>query len=363
MRILHFSSAKTWRGGEQQIAYLIEELKALGIEQTVLCVEDSKLQVFCETQNIDYHSYKKVVTISPGPGLRLKKIIQTQNIDLVHLHDAHAHTFACIGASIFGIPTPYILSRRVDFPIKKSFLSRWKYNHPSIKAIICVSNFIKKIIKPDIKDSSKIEVIHSGIDPSRFHFKKNNKLRKEYGIAANIPLIVNVAALAPHKDLYTFIDTAALILQQHPKAMFLLIGGDGGEEQGIRAYIKQKSLSNSIILCGFRNDIPEILPGADLFLFTSETEGLGTSLLDTLACQVPIVATRAGGIPEIIIHEKSGLLADVKDAPGLAHQVLRLLKEEDLRAKVISGGLQKLEGFKKAQTAGQTLEIYRDIIS
>jgi len=314
MKILHFSSAKSWRGGEQQIAYLLQELRLLGIEQQVLCVASSPLATFCTSENFPFETYKKRASIDPIPSLKLRHLVQNHKIDLVHMHDAHAHTFACISASLFGVRTPFVLSRRVDFPIKNNALSKWKYNHKNIKAILCVSNFIKQVITPDIQQTTKIQVVHSGIDLTRFNHKQQSILRESFSIPKDSPLIANVAAIAPHKDYFTFVDTAQMILSKRPEARFLIIGGDGGQEQMIRDYIQQKGLEQQIQLSGFRKDVPVILPEVDVFLFTSQEEGLGTSLLDALACKVPVVATCAGGVPEIIEDGKTGLLAEVKDA-------------------------------------------------
>lgn len=362
MKVLHFSSAKTWRGGEQQIAYLLQELRKLAIEQEVLCVADSPLAAFCSREQFPFTTYKKRTAISPGPARLLRRVVRQKNISLVHIHDAHAHTFAYIALTIFRLSIPLVLSRRVDFAIKQGFLSQWKYNHPAIKTILCVSGFIKKVIEKDIQVAEKIKVVHSGIDLSRFHFQKNNLLKTEFQIPDSSPLIANVAALAPHKDLFTFVDTAALILKQQPAARFLIIGGDGGMEQAIRDYIRQQSLEAYIQLSGFRKDIPEILPGVDVFLFTSEEEGLGTSLLDALACKVPVVATRAGGVPEIIEHLRTGLLAEVKDANTLANHVIRLLDNPSLSHSLIENGLEKLQSFSTAQTASKTLAVYQSIL-
>ncbi|MFT5765243.1 MAG: glycosyltransferase involved in cell wall biosynthesis [Saprospiraceae bacterium] len=362
MKVLHFSSAKTWRGGEQQIAYLLMELRKLNIEQYVLCVANSSMEAFCIKEKFQFTRYKKRASIDPVPAIKLSKIVRQHHIDLVHIHDAHAHTFACISATFCGLKAPLVLSRRVDFPIRSGFLSRWKYNHPAIKAIICVSAFIKQVIEKDIRESAKIKVVHSGIDISKFHFQKNNILKTEFGIPLTSPLIANVAAIAPHKDYFTFVDTAAIILQKRPDARFLIIGGDGGEERAIRDYILQKKLSNKIQFTGFRKDIPEVLPGLDVFLFTSKEEGLGTSLLDALACKVPVVATNAGGAPEIIEHDKTGLVAEVKNSAQLAEHVLTVLDDEVLRNRLVGNGLEKLGLFTTEMTAGKTLGVYQTII-
>ncbi len=359
MKVLHFSSAKTWRGGEQQIAYLLMELREKGIQQTVFCVKNSALASFCKKEDFAFEVYKKRASIDPAPALKLSRIISKNKIDLIHIHDAHAHTFACMGAAFFNIKTPFVLSRRVDFPIRKSFLSQWKYNHPNIKAILCVSAFIKKVIQSDIKDPSIIQVVHSGVDLSKFRFTKNNILRKEYKIPDSDFLIANVAAIAPHKDYFTFVDTAALILNNRSDTRFLIIGGDGGEMQKIRNYIQEKNLGDKIQLTGFRNDIPKVLPGIDLFLFTSKEEGLGTSLLDALACKIPVVATNAGGAPEVIEHMKTGLVGNIKNAEQLAEHVLTLLDNHELQSSFISNGLQKLKNFSTKETARKTLDTYR----
>jgi glycosyltransferase involved in cell wall biosynthesis len=131
----------------------------------------------------------------------------------------------------------------------------------------------------------------------------------------------------------------------------------------IKTYIRSKSLLNYITLTGFRNDIPDILPELDLFLFTSKTEGLGTSILDALGCNVPVVATNAGGIPEIIIHEQSGLLADIGNAEKLAENALRVLEDDELRKNLVEGGNKKVQEFTIENTSLQTLDIYKKVIA
>ncbi|MEM1122039.1 MAG: glycosyltransferase, partial [Bacteroidota bacterium] len=138
MKILQFSSAKTWRGGEQQIAYLQEELTTLGVEQWIFCVQNSTLANYCSSNNIPHFTYKKRFSTNPLIALQLKKLVARLNIDLVHLHDSHSHTFGFM-STLFGNKTRFVLSRRVDFPVRKSWFSYQKYNHPSIKKIISVS--------------------------------------------------------------------------------------------------------------------------------------------------------------------------------------------------------------------------------
>ncbi|MBK8489424.1 MAG: glycosyltransferase family 4 protein [Saprospirales bacterium] len=358
LSVLHVSSARTWRGGEQQLAYLLEELRSLGLEQEVLCIKGSPMAAFCQENGFRFIPYQKRISSNPLIGWEIKKWCNQRRFDLIHVHDSHAHTFAYL-AALFGNKTPVIVSRRVDFPIGKSGLSQQKYHHPSIKKILCVSEEIRKVLLQHYRFPERAVVVYSGIDLEKFHFTDTGILHREFGLPESQPIIANVAAIAPHKDYFTFVDTAEILISRHVKATFLIIGGDGGEQEQISAYIRSRGLGSHMVLTGYRTDIPKVLPEIDLLLFTSKTEGLGTSLLDAMVVGVPIVATNAGGIPELIEDGKTGLLATVGDAKGLAQKVIQLLDDPLLRNRLVSQAREKALTFSKASTAQHTLAQYR----
>tara|TARA_Y100000589_G_scaffold29326_1_gene24473 strand:- start:41575 stop:42672 length:1098 start_codon:yes stop_codon:yes gene_type:complete len=358
--VLHISTPKSWRGGEQQVAYLYEELEQKGITQYILCRKNSAMAKRGKSKGWNIIECRKTIAVDPFFARKVKSVCKQKQIDIVHAHDSHAHSSAVISASLFANTTPIVVSRRVDFAISRTSIK--KYNHKNIKRIICVSEAVKKLTEPDIKNKSVLKTIHSGIDLSKFSLteKKTEKLRKEYNIPDDIPLIGNVAAIAPHKDYFTFINTAEELIKRNLEAKFFIIG-TGPLEEEIKKYCAQKQLDKHIIFTGFRTDIKEILPELTVFLITSETEGLGTSIIDAFACKVPVVATRAGGIPEIVKHEKSGLLADVKDAGELANQIERILSGNLDKKKIIEGQQRILQNFSKSVTAEKTLLEYLSI--
>ncbi len=361
MKILHFSSATTWRGGEQQIAYLVEELHKEEIQQWIYCPQNSALADYCLFHNLPHFTYSKVFSTNPFVAFQFKNLCKQLEINVVHLHDSHSHTFAYMSA-LLGNPTPLVLSRRVDFPVQDNWLSKKKYNHPAIRKILSVSQAVQDILAPAIVDKSKLAVVHSGIDISKFDTTKKGVLRKELNLPPSTKIIANIAAIAPHKDYYTFVDAAAIIKRRHPDVLFLIIGGDGGEQTNIEAYIQSKKLAKDILFLGFRKDIPLILSDIEVFLCTSKEEGLGTTLLDVLACGVPIVATKAGGIPEIIQHQKNGLLAPVGDAQKLANGVSTILCETNLTQAYVAQGKEMVRAFSKEKTAQKTLAVYKEVI-
>jgi glycosyltransferase involved in cell wall biosynthesis len=357
-RLLHVASQMSWRGGEQQLAYLIENLSHKNIEQRVFCHEKSAIATYCRKHNIPLISYSN----SLFARIKLRNICKGFNIDIIHAHDSKAHSLAFVSSVLFGLRKPIVVSRRVDFPVKANLFSKWKYNNPFIKKYICVSKAIKEILSLSLKDKSKVEVVYSGIKPERFSQPcSGNYLRKEFSIHEDQYIIGNVAALADHKDYYTFLNTAINLLNAGMKATFLVIG-EGSLMEEIKNYCYQLGLKDDVVFTGFRKDIPQLLPCFDLFLFTSKTEGLGTSILDAMACQIPIVATRAGGVTEILLDKEHALLCPVGDTDCLASSVQKLLADEELQKKLVNQASKQLRLFTMEKTAENSLEIYRDIL-
>ncbi|PTX15215.1 glycosyltransferase involved in cell wall biosynthesis [Pontibacter mucosus] len=361
MRVLHLVSEKTWRGGEQQVAYLIAELQQLGVSNYVACRKGSAFHEYCQRQSIPHSALPFANEFDVVTALRVKAYSRQHKLELMHVHSGHAHAISVLSHAL-GNTLPIILSRRVDFPVKNNLLSRLKYNYKGIRRVVCVSDKIKEVVSQSLDRPELCVTVYSGIDLSRFAGSaKTGKLHREFNLPPTSPLIGNISAIAPHKDYYTFIDTAELVLQQHPEARFFIIG-DGPLRQDIESYARHKNLQDRVIFTGFRKDIPESMPELDVMLVTSETEGLGTTILDAFACRVPVVATRAGGIPEIVRDGVTGLLAPVKAPAELAQKVHEVLTNEQKRQQLIEGASRLLQEFSKRNTALRTLAIYQEVL-
>lgn len=362
LKVLHISNAMSWRGGEQQIAYMVEELAELGVEQMMVVAQNSRMHEYCRQKAIRHIAVTKRWSVDPGVAKKINTTVKQFGAHLLHAHDAHAHTSCLLAYLLFGCRIPLILHRRVDFPIGQTLLSRYKYNHSQVAKIICVSEAIQQVIEPVITNKDKLTIVHSGVDAEKFYKPPSHSLRQEFGISTDVKLVGNSAALTGHKDYFTFLRTAQKIIQQQPRTCFAIIG-DGELYDELLAYRDELGLTNAVIFTGFRNDITDILPELDVLLFTSEMEGLGTTVLDAYAAGVPVVATRAGGVPEMAEEGQSALVADVKDVDGLAHHVVRLLQEPDLRPHLIANGYRMLQHFTKEQMANHIFAIYRQVVN
>ena len=363
MRILQLSSESSWRGGEQQIAYLVEELAKKNISPIIAGREASKFSEYAADSKWQYLNLGMKNSLDFRSALLLKKICKEKTIDILHAHSSRSHSIAHL-ASLLGNNKPIVVSRRVDFPPKDNVISRHKYNMANVKRIACVSKAIENMISPILTNQEKCTTIYSGIDHSKFSETLASEwLRKKYELDKDTILIGNTSAIAPHKDYFTFVDTAEHFIKNNEniKVKFFIIG-TGPMEQEIKGYVARKKMQSDIVFTGFLDNMTEVLPSLDIFFISSETEGLGTSILDAFACKVPVVATEAGGIPEIVINEKTGLTAAVKDAEALSNQLQMLIKNDTLRIQLTLAAHEKALAMSKEKMAAQYFDMYEEIL-
>lgn len=213
------------------------------------------------------------------------------------------------------------------------------------------------VLKFAVKDHSKLCVVGSVTDINKF--KKQEKtglLHKEFNIPADYKIIGNIAEFTGFKDHKTWVNTVAELVKRGVKAKYILVG-KGSLEQEVRAQVKELGLENEIIFTGFRRDIPEILPEFDLFMFTSNNEPTGGVLLESYACKVPIVAAKAGGIPEVVVENETGFLAEVGNPISFADKVEELLANTELQEKFKQKGYEFLvNNFTKEVIARKMFE-------
>lgn len=362
VHVLQLSTASDWRGGEQQVAYLTNELKSLGIAQTVLCPATAPLHKHMVQHDIPVVGFKPGMALDLMLARRVARVARECGATLVHVHDSHGHTAAVLANSFFGMDLPLVVSRRVDFAIHSGFSARFKYGHRSVRRILCVSDAIREITKAGLRDPSMLRTVRSGVDPVRFREAADGSLHRLLGLSAEVPLVGCVAALAPHKDLGTFLRTMAALCDAGSAANGVVIG-EGALRSELETLRTELGLKDRVHFTGFRTDVPKLLPEFDVFLMSSRTEGLGTSILDAFACKVPVVATKAGGIPEIVHNEESGLLCPVGDVVCLTAAVLRVLADPELRARLLAGSAKVLEAHHPRAVAEATLKEYRAVLT
>jgi glycosyltransferase involved in cell wall biosynthesis len=249
-----------------------------------------------------------------------------------------------------------VASRRVDFPLKGNAFSRWKYRQ--VRAFICASEAIRHMLIEQGVPASNAITVHEGIDLAHVDAAPPANVHEMFWLPHKAPLVGNIGALVPHKGQRHLIEAAAMVVREVPDARFLILG-EGDLKASLEKQIADAALTKHVLLAGFRPDVLSILKGFDLFVMPSVTEGLGTSLLDAMACAKPIVASRVGGIPEVVRHGETGLLVPPKDSRDLAASIIRLLLDPALAARFAQAGLARVrEKFSLERMVAGTLEVY-----
>lgn len=294
---------------------------------------------------------------------KLSKIIREWKPEIVHAHDPHAVSMASLAMS-FSAPDPRpktIASRRVDFHLQSHAFSQWKYRQ--VDGFIAASHAIKQILVSDGIPAGRIEVVHDGIDVEKIQHRPVIDVHAEYWLPHGVPVIVNVGALVGHKGQKYLIEAMPLVLREVPDA-HLIIFGEGDLRAPLEKQIKQLALAKRVLLPGFREDVMSLMKSADLFVMSSVTEGLGSAVLDAMAMGHAVVGTRAGGIPEAVVPDETGLLVEPADAKALAAAIVRLLKDAALRKQLGEAGRARVtEHFGVDRLVDGTLEAYSRIAS
>jgi glycosyltransferase involved in cell wall biosynthesis len=249
-----------------------------------------------------------------------------------------------------------IASRRVDFHLKGNSLSRWK--HRQVDCFIAASEAIRQILLHDGVEADRAVTVHEGIDVEHVVAADPVNVHETFWLPHQAPVVGNVAALVPHKGQRYLIEAAHLVVQEIPDARFVILG-EGELREQLERQVHDHHLEKHVLLPGFRTDVLGCIKGFDLFVMSSVTEGLGTSLLDAMACSRPIVATTAGGIPEIVEDGINGLLVPPRDARALADAIIRALRDTSLRQRFGTAGLARVKArFTVERMVEQTASVY-----
>jgi glycosyltransferase involved in cell wall biosynthesis len=357
---LHIDTARTWRGGQNQVLVTVLGMRALG-HRTVLVAHSAGELRQRAKEGLELVPLAPRTEMDLGAAWRLSRVIKQLRPDIVHAHDPHGVAMAALALSMSTqlAKPPLIASRRVDFRLRGSALSRWKYRQ--VDCFICASRAIRTLLVSAGVPEARVVTVHEGIDLERVAAAPPANLHEELWLPHDAPIVGNVAALVPHKGQRHLVEAAALVVRQVPDARFV-IAGEGELRESLERHIKEHHLEKHVLLAGFRPDVLSVHKAFDVFVMSSVTEGLGTSLLDAMAAGKPIVATRTGGIPEVVVDEETGILVPPRDHQAMADAIVRLLNDAALRERMGQAGLERAcQKFSAERMVQNTLRVYQRV--
>jgi len=250
---------------------------------------------------------------------RLRKLVAERRIDAVVTVGAGDKMFwGRLAAWLEGVPVILSALHSTGWPDSIGRLNRW-LTSVTDGFIAVADRHGRYLVEQERLPARKVRVIPNGVDTERFRpaVEEGLAIRQQLGIPTTAPVCGIVAALRPEKNHLLFLRAAALVSRLRPDAHFLIVG-DGPEREKLERTVRDANLGRRVHFLGSRADIPQVLPAMDVLALTSHNEALPVSILEAMACQIPVVATRVGSVAESVRHSETGFLVAPGDAEAMA---------------------------------------------
>lgn len=290
-----------------------------------------------------------VQSLSRRPGLdracarRLAEFWIEHDVDLIHAHQYTPFVYAALARGLGRRPPILFTEHGRFFPDhpnwKRRLVSPWLVGKSD--RVVAVGECVKRaLVENDGVPARRVEVIYNGVDVDACDSTRvdREEARRSLGLRPGDLAILTVARLDSIKDHPTAMDAMAR-LKDHASAV-LLLAGDGPERSSIEAGIASRGLEQRVRLLGTRRDVPKLLAACDVFLLNSVSEGIPLTVLEAMSAARAVVATRVGGLPEIVEENQTGLLVNTGSPLELSAALGRLLEDADLRQRLGTRGRQ-----------------------
>ena len=367
MTVALVSTQRRWHGGEEQARLLAVGLRRRGCRCVVLARRGS---LFAEQMADEGF---EVVTFSgggrgPAALWRIRRALRRIRPDVLHYNDSHAIGGAGLASLGLRIPAR-IAARRVDFTIRSPKQYRWFCD-----CVVCVSGAVADVCREGGIPDRLLRVVHDGVDPARVRSGDRARGRQALSLNDDQTLLLTVATLTDHKGHRFLLEALPEVVRKAPNVV-LALAGDGELRSALQQQAERLGIDSHVRFLGFRDDVPDLIHAADLFVLPSHKEGLCSTLIDVMLAGCPIVATTAGGIPDLIgpppcrtgcqpvPREPVAWLVPPRDPRALARAILQALDSPDQCAAMRECACRRAEQrFTADQMVESTLAVYRELL-
>ena len=283
----------------------------------------------------------------------LRNILQRDRIDIVHTHNTYAHFYGTVAASWAGVPL--VINSQHGRGCGPRAKDKLLFRLANLKAarVVGVSEDAAALCRgEDPWAACKTQVIWNGIDTSRFVYRG----------PANSPVAISVARLSPEKDFATLFQAVSLVVREVPDFKLMMIG-NGAERAKLEALADSLGIASNVDFLGERKDVPELLAQAGFFVSSSKSEGISLTILEAMAVGLPVVTTRVGGNPEIVLEGETGHLVPDQNPPALAAAMLKMLSQRAAWPTMGERGRQRVEQqFEIRTMIRQYEDLYTEVL-
>ncbi len=369
IRVLHIINSLDIGGNERFVLQLLEHLPKETFRQEV-CVPDRgkdvtrELERECARLGAPIRVMQVLGNLDLTVLLRLERAIMRGRYDIVHTHLIYSQIYGRLAAAlaranciVSSEQNVYDLKARFPF----SFIER-RLAASTDRIIACSNGVREHLVKKVGINPLKVVVVPNSVDTRVFFpIRKGSprwadveRVRKELRINEGDTVIGTVGHMSRQKGQEFLTAAIPRVLPRYPGAKFVFVGR-GMLQKKLEEQARKLGVERAVVFAGIRRDVPVALNCFDVFVLPSLWEGFGTAIVEALACGAPVVASRVGGIPEIIDHGVDGLLVAPRNPRALAESIIRLLDKPGLRRDMIYRGLRKAMGPFNVTTMAQTM--------
>ncbi len=361
LRIIGVDPERGFAGGESQVLGLTLELLRMGHDAQLLCDPDGLLWQRAGDANVVCHPLKIRNAIDCLAGLRLRRFLSEHRFDVVHFHTSRAHSMAPFAAGLAGTR---VVTRRMDY-VPSRLSASCLYNR-SVEAVAAISEEVANALRAGGVSSKLITIIPSGVDCRRFAPptpEQRTAAREALGLAADQVAVAAVGGLELRKGHRYLLEAIAQLRGPRPNIR-CFIAGDGSQRDALAEQARRMGLENSLRMLGGIGDPRTLFWAIDIYVQPSVKEGLGVALLEAMACGLPPVASRAGGMVEVIEDRRSGLLVEAADSSALAQAISELIDSPAARSSIGAAARERVvRNFSMETMAQQTLALYQSSLA
>jgi glycosyltransferase involved in cell wall biosynthesis len=360
LRILGVDPECGFAGGETQVLGLTLGLLRRGHRAELACDRRGRLFERATREGVECHPLAIRNALDFAAGMRLRSLLARGRYDVAHFHTSRAHSMAPFARGYAGA---LVVTRRMDYRPNRLF-APYLYNR-AVDAVAAISSNVADALGAAGVSRDRLKIIPSGVDCD--HYRAANSAEREgararLGIARDEFLVGTLGMLEERKGHRYLIEAIATLNSKRGEASRIkcAIAGDGAMRKELANLAEELGIARDILFLGMVGDSRQLLVALDVFVFPSIKEGLGVALLEAMACGLPVIATRAGGIIEVVEDQLSGLLVSPRDAASIADAIASLASDAARRSQLgAAAGVRVSENFSMDAMTRKTIDLYR----
>jgi glycosyltransferase involved in cell wall biosynthesis len=358
--VLHTESSTAWGGQENRILHESIGLRSLGARVIILGQPGCCLAARAAEKGIEVRTVP-MRNDYDWPAVRfILRLIRHDQIDVINTHSGRDSLLAGIAGRLSSRKPIIVRTRHLALPIT-SKVSYDRLPH----TVVTVSGHVRHCLLERGIPPERIVAIPTGVD-SLDEFDPDAEgglLKEELGLPSDVPLVGTIAILKSKKGYHVLVEAIPSILRAVPLAVFVFVG-NGPQYHNVARILRDRGLESKVRLLGLRRDIRNILKSIDVFVLPTLEEALGTSFLEAMAMEKPVIGTRVGGVPEVIRDGVNGLLVKPNDPEDLAAATIRMLRDRDKARLMGLEGRKIVESEFTAQRMCQGMyDLYRSMLA